>query len=148
MGEGSGELAVKGDVVAEEEFGRTGGGGAAQGEEELDGFGSDGGVLEGHVAVESGFLGSPDAELAPARGGHGFDEKELGLGGGLVFGDEVREKGGIFLALGGGGAAGAGAVAADVVASVLRLYPPELIRGVAELVIEGDDAVKFGFGRG
>ncbi len=138
MGEGSGELAVEGDVVAEEEFGRAGGGvGAAEGEEDLDGFGAEAGVLQGDVAVERCFLGSPDAELAPAGGGHGLDEQELGLGGGLVFGIEVGEEGaeavfgfafedygfgeesvtvgvagGVLLALRGGGAEGAGAVGA------------------------------------
>ena len=136
MGEGSGELAVEGDVVTEQEFGRAGAGiGAAEGEEDLHGFGSEAGVLKVDVAVERGFLGSPDAELAPAGGGHGFDEHELGGGGGLVFGDEVgkeaveaavgfafeddgfREEsvavgvaGGVLLAGGGGGASGAGAV--------------------------------------
>ncbi len=136
MGEGSGELAVEGDVVTEKEFGRAGAGvSAAEGEEDLHGFATEAGVLQSDVAVEGDLLGSPDAHLAPAGGGHGLDEQKLGLGGWLVFGVELGEEraeavfvfavedygfgeesvtvgvaGGVFLAFRGGGASGAGSV--------------------------------------
>jgi hypothetical protein len=130
-------LAVEGDVVTEEQFGRTSGGGVAEGEEGSNDGRSDGGGLKCHVAIKGGLLNSPDAELAPAGGGHGFDQHGFGLGGGLVFLHERGEQGakagpaflfeddgageesmaecvagGVFLALGGGGAQGAGAIGA------------------------------------
>jgi len=48
--EGSGELAVKGDVIAKQELGRTSAvAGTAHGEENSNGSGSDAGVQERHV---------------------------------------------------------------------------------------------------
>jgi len=91
-GEGSGELAVVGDFVAHEEFGRNGIGGAAEGKEDLDGRGADIGVDQRQFAINSGFLCAPDAEKTPAGDGHGFDQAELGGGGGLEFVDEGAEE--------------------------------------------------------
>lgn len=137
-GEGSGELAVEGDFVAEEELGRAGGFvGAAEGEDGADGGGSDVGRLESHVAIEGGLLEAPDTELTPACGDHGLDESELGGGARLMLVNEVGEEvveaaggffgeddgggeesvaeavaGGVEFAFRGDGALGAGAVGA------------------------------------
>jgi hypothetical protein len=93
VGEGSEELAVERGFIPQEKIRRTGGfGGAAEGEDGADAGGSGGGVLEGDVAVEGGFLRAPDAELTPAGDGHGLDEGHLSLGVGLVFVDEGGEE--------------------------------------------------------
>jgi hypothetical protein len=86
LGEGSGELAVVGGVVAEQKFGgesdiaRT-----TEGRDGADGGRSDQFILESDVAIKSRLLHAPNSQLPPARGGHGFDQRELSGRAGLVF---------------------------------------------------------------
>jgi hypothetical protein len=34
-------------------------------------------VVAGHFEIEAGFLNAPDAQLPPARGGHGFNQRRF-----------------------------------------------------------------------
>ncbi len=85
-GEGSGELAVEGDLVTKEELGRAGvAGRPAEGGEDPNGRGAETRILNRHVAVHRGFLRSPHAQLTPASHRHGLDQRDLGRGTRLVF---------------------------------------------------------------
>ncbi len=91
--QGSGELAVEGDFVAQQDVGRAESlGRAPQGGEHADVGWSYIRILERHVPVHGGFLRSPDSELAPASYGHGFDQADLGRGIGLIFVHEFHEQ--------------------------------------------------------
>ena len=96
LGEGSGELAVISGVVAKQEVGGRGGiAGAAERRDRADAGRSNGLILQSDVAIHGGFLHAPDAQLTPARDGHGFGQHELGEGAGAVFidqrGEEIEE---------------------------------------------------------
>ncbi len=92
-GEGAGELAVEGDLVAKYNFRRTGAlRRAAQGQEGSDERRSYVWISQSHVTVHGGLVGSPDSQLTPAGYSHGLDQRDLGCGPGLVFVHIGREK--------------------------------------------------------
>jgi hypothetical protein len=85
LGKGSGELAVIGGVVAHQEVGGEGDiARATEGRDGADGGRSDQFILQSDVAIESRLLHAPNSQLTPARGGHGFDQRELRGRAGLV----------------------------------------------------------------
>ena len=81
--QGSSELAVEGDFVAEEEFGGGCGGRLVEGEDGAHFGRPEERVLKRHFSIERDLLESPDAELAPAGDGHGLDQHELRGRGGM-----------------------------------------------------------------
>ena len=90
--EGSGDLAVEGDFVAQEEFvGAHAFGGVAPGQ---DGAQRRviGGRGRGYLMVEGDFLHSPDAPLTPAGGGDVFDQEFLGGSARVVFLKEALDQ--------------------------------------------------------
>ncbi len=92
LGEGSGELAVIGGVVAEQEFGGESYiARASEGRNRANGGRSDQFILQCDVTIESRLLDAPDSQLTPARSGHGFDQRELRGRAGLIL-IEVRVK--------------------------------------------------------
>jgi hypothetical protein len=85
LGEGSGELAVIGGVIAEQEFGGESYiARASERRNRADGGRSDQFILQSDVAIEGRLLHAPNSQLTPARGGHGFDQRELRGRAGLV----------------------------------------------------------------
>jgi hypothetical protein len=82
----AGELTVVHVLVAVKKVGRADAvGGASQGESGADGGWTDFRVLNGHVAINAGFLNTPDAELAPLGDGEGLNQGDFGGGDGLEF---------------------------------------------------------------
>jgi hypothetical protein len=90
--EGSGDLAVEGDFVAQKEFVST---------NAFDGIsprqdGTQGRVIggggRGYLMIEGDLLHSPDAPLTPAGGGDVFDQEFLGWSAGVVFLKEALDQ--------------------------------------------------------
>ena len=90
--EGSGDLTVEGDVIADQEFVDADTFGGAVQSQKGTKRGGIGGGGRGNVVVEGDFLHSPDPVLAPAGGGQDVHHHDFGGRLGLVFFEEVFDQ--------------------------------------------------------
>jgi hypothetical protein len=100
--EGSGDLAVEGDLVAEQEFVRADTfWGRSEGEDGAEGGGVSVDVTGGDVVVKVFFLHAPDPAATPISYGDGFHQHDLGCADGLMIGnqfvEQVEESAGVLL---------------------------------------------------